>query len=276
MCFCRRHRLLCCFGFHVERGRMVGPRHSLVHRWPHDPLNRDHLVWLGPGIRVSDVLGLPVSTLDLLHRCRGRSGQDREYWVAPYRRRSAILLAGQAAAPTRPSAQAFAKLVMNGGPDVSDLVERIFAAHYLTTPANPAYPVCASEDDAFNTARRRLGALMNLPTLQRLFGFAFDLIIDDKTLRTAAGEIPNDKPFILISPEDEGANWTVARYELNDDGQILFCPATWAELQGQSTTTSSFGLRDLGAKDSNGTPSYDIITVELVLAATGSKYQSCS
>jgi hypothetical protein len=204
---------------------------------------------------------------------RGQSPEDEEYWTAPYRERTAALLAGDTPHPIWPPAQAFAAAALAGGPRAAGLVERVHAAHHRTTPINPAYPVCSSEDQALDTARRRLGALLGLPTLQRLFGFAFDLLIDNKQLHSAIEqsrrELNADSSFILLASEGDDTSWTLARYEFGSGWrQPLFCPAAWDEMQARPGTTA-FGLRNLGQSDSGNNPRYDIITVDPGLATEG-------
>lgn len=202
---------------------------------------------------------------------RGQSPEDEKYWIAPYRERTAAMLAGETPDPIWPPAQAFAAAALAGGSRAAGLVERIHAAHHLTTPINPAYPVCSSEDQAMDTARRRLGALLGLPTLQRLFGFAFDVLIDNRQLHSAIEqsrrELNAASPLILLAPEGDDTGWTLARYEIGN-GRPLFCPAAWEEMQAQPKTTA-FGLRNLGELDSGNHPRYDIITVDPGLATEG-------
>ncbi|MFG1287906.1 hypothetical protein [Xanthobacter versatilis] len=200
----------------------------------------------------------------------GQSAEDEEYWAAPYRKRTAALLAGEVPDSIWPSAQRFAAALLAGGSPAAELMERVHAAHHLTTPANPAYPVCSTEDEALDTARRRLGALLGLPTLQRLFGFAFDLLVGNPQLQTAIEQSRNgsnsSSPFILLAPDGDDGSWTLARYEAGHPGsQPLFCPASWDEMQNQRKG-SAFGLRNLGETDSANQPRYDIITIDPGLA----------
>lgn len=197
----------------------------------------------------------------------GQSPEDEEYWIAPYRKRTAALLAGERPEPIWPDAKVFAAAAVADGSAAARLKERIFAAHAATSPANPPHPVCTTEELKLDMARRRLGALLGLPSLQRLFGFAADVFIENTelahTIKELQQAVGTNSPFVLISPTGVGATWTLARYQPAAGGAPgCFCPASWAEVKSQSATTM-FGLRNLGGEG------YDIVTVEPVLATEG-------
>jgi hypothetical protein len=256
--------------FTFERGRMLldalaDPESPLASRMQRQELALDRPWYRGD--RRTRVASLAN---DISLPAWGQSPEDEEYWVAPYRKRTAALLAGEKPEPIWPHARAFAAAALADGPAASHLKERVFAAHHVTTPANPSHPVCTTQDMELDMARRRLGALLSLPSLQRLFGFAADLFIDHRLLAAKVKELQQaaatTSPFMIIAPIGAGATWTLARYEAAAAGAVpSFCPASWAEMGSQSPATK-FGLRNLGDAGP-GVPRYDIITVEPVLAA---------
>jgi hypothetical protein len=252
--------------FTFERGRMLldalaGPEAPLASRTKQQQvaLNRP---WYR-GDRRTQLASIDQETL---LPTWGQSPEDEEYWIAPYRRRTAALIAGEKPEPIWPHAKVFADAAVADGSAAACLKEQICAAHHATTPANPRHLVCTTEDLRLDMARRRLGALLGLPSLQRLFGFAADVFFENKELakkvKTLKEAVGDNSPFVLISSTGPGATWALARYQ-PAGADACFCPASWAELRSEPAATM-FGLRNLGG---NG---YDIVTVEPVLATEAS------
>ncbi|AZO29772.1 hypothetical protein [Mesorhizobium sp. M1B.F.Ca.ET.045.04.1.1] len=202
---------------------------------------------------------------------RMASPEDNEYWLAPYRERTAALLAGDASQNYWPASRTIANAVLTGGQVAADLVEQVYAAHHLTTPDGSESLFCATPEQELAIVQRRLGALLSLPTLQRLFGFAFDLHIENQKIRAALAKLrparSAESPFVILAPvTDERFSWTLARYQPDpSDSQPQFLPASWDEVGGQKSASIKMGLRNLSDWDAPH-PRYDIITIDPPLA----------
>lgn len=250
--------------FTFERGRMLldalaGPDSPLTLRFQQQDmaLNRP---WYRGDRRVQ-LAGLDKNAM---LPAWGHSPEDEEYWIAPYRKRTAALLAGETAEPIWPQPKAFADAALADGSAAGRLKEMIFAAHHATSPADPSHPSCTTDELRLDMARRRLGALLGLPSLQRLFGFAADLFIPSQKLEDTVGNllkaVETTSPFVIIAPVGDDATWTLARYQPASNGaNARFCPASWVEMETHASATM-FGMRNLG------NAGYDIVTVEPVLA----------
>ena len=117
----------------------------------------------------------------------------------------------------------------------------------MSTPEGSTSLFCATPEQELAIAQRRLGALLSLPTLQRLFSFAFDLFIEDKKIQDAlrAMRLPAavDSSFILLAPIDgDSSTWTLARYQPAPDfSKSLFLPASWDELDEEGVALNCHG-----------------------------------
>jgi hypothetical protein len=205
------------------------------------------------------------------------SPENEEFWLAPYRRRTEALLDGRTPEPIWPDARTLAKTILAGDLPAAHAMECVHAAHHLTTPNGLSTLYCASPEDKLATAQRRLGALLNLPTLQRLFGFALDLLIDTEDMNRKLVEL-NKKlnggtpisNFVALAPAQPGASWTLARFQ-PAQSDALFCPASWDEVLGKPENASlTFGMRNLARLDDQKNPVYDIITIDPALASESS------
>lgn len=207
------------------------------------------------------------------------SPENEEFWLAPYRKRTAAMLAGETPQPIWPDARTMARTILAGDLPAAHAMECVHAAHHLTTPHGHSALYCASPEEKLATAQRRLGALLSLPTLQRLFGFAFDLKIRKKDVIEALSTLrERDKlniheatPFVALAPTDGDASWTLARFELNQKTGPVFCPASWDEVLGDmSKAPITHGMRNLARRDAQNNPVYDIITIDPALASESS------
>ncbi|SDI63341.1 MULTISPECIES: hypothetical protein [Bradyrhizobium] len=198
------------------------------------------------------------------------SPEHEEFWLAPYRKRTAALLAGETPQPIWPDARTMARTILAGDLPAAGTMECVHAAHHLTTPDGHAAVYCASPDDNLATAQRRLGALLSLPTLQRLFGFAFDLKVKKRDMIDALSKLSGSDatPFVALAPVDADGSWTLARFEPN---RSIFCPASWEEVCGDmGKAPITHGLRNLARRDDDNNPVYDIITIDPALASESS------
>ncbi|TPO13737.1 hypothetical protein [Mesorhizobium sp. B1-1-5] len=202
---------------------------------------------------------VPLSISDV------NSPENEEFWLAPYRKRTAAVLAGKTPNTMWLDARALAKAILAGDIAATKVLENVHAAHHLTTPSEQSASYCASPEDELATAKRRLGALLSLPTLQRLFGFAFDLLIDTDYLRQNLSKM--ETPFVLLAPDRDDASWTLARFDHGSGSGRIFCPASWEEVLGNEENASiTFGMRNLALRDEEKKPVFDIITIDTALA----------
>jgi hypothetical protein len=204
------------------------------------------------------------------------SPEHEEFWLVPYRKRTAAVLAGEVPDPIWPEARTLARSILAGDPSAAQFMECVQAAHHLTTPRGDTALFCASPQQALETAQRRLGALLSLPTLQRLFGFAFDLRIDKAKmadtlldLRSKLG-IRDSTPFVALAPNSDDGSWTLARFE-TEAKCAVFCPASWNEVFELSDKARiTYGMRNLALRNPQNNPVYDIITIDPALATESS------
>src|SRR5262249_50198959 len=101
-------------------------------------------------------------------------GQD---WLSPYRAATIAGMQAKKVAAMWPAPQAFAEKALGHDGGLSDLIDKIHAAHHYATPAAKAHLDCKTGEELLDTARRRFGALLAHPVLQRLVGLAADAII---------------------------------------------------------------------------------------------------
>lgn len=202
------------------------------------------------------------------------SPEHEEFWLAPYRNRTAAMLAGEAPKPIWPDARTMARTILAGDLPAAHAMECVHAAHHLTTPHGHAALYCASPEENLATAQRRLGALLSLPTLQRLFGFAFDLKVKNENMIGALSKLRDvlktgdETPFLALAPVDADASWTLARFEPD---RSIFCPASWEEVcRDMGKAPITHGLRNLARRDDDNNPVYDIITIDPALASESS------
>lgn len=204
------------------------------------------------------------------------SPEHEEFWLAPYRKRTAAVLAGEVPDPLWPEARTLARSILAGDPSAAQVMECVQAAHHLTTPHSDSAIFCASPQQALETAQRRLGALLSLPTLQRLFGFAFDLRIEKTQLADTLFELRRKlgirglTPFVALAPNSDDGSWTLARFEA-DAKCAVFCPASWNEVvEFSDKAPITYGMRNLALRNPQNNPVYDIITIDPALATESS------
>ncbi|MGJ4891216.1 hypothetical protein ACQR1Y_23705 [Bradyrhizobium sp. HKCCYLRH3099] len=204
------------------------------------------------------------------------SPEHVEFWLAPYRKRTAAMLAGETPDPIWPEARTLARAILAGDPAAAQVLECVQAAHHLTLPQDQSTLFCASPQQELETAQRRLGALLSLPTLQRLFGFAFDLRIENALVAEALPKlreklgIKSATPFVALAPDSPDGSWTLARFE-PDATCAVFCPASWDEIfERPDKARIAHGLRNLARRNKQNNPIYDIITIDPALATENS------
>ncbi|MGY4505796.1 hypothetical protein ACVWYH_009753 [Bradyrhizobium sp. GM24.11] len=196
----------------------------------------------------------------------------RRDWMSPYRVATAAALSGRVSSPIWPLPGAFAEKALGRDGGLQDLIDKIHAAHHHATPAPKPQKECRTGEQLLDTARRRFGALLAHPVLQRLVGFAVDVTIPIGGLKDFASEHGN---FFRLSLNDDHRCWTLARLSL--DGPGSFLPATETETKAVRTSglvsnpdaeADELGLINLGIAGQHG-PRYDICTVDPALATEG-------
>ncbi|MER9119857.1 hypothetical protein NKH93_25090 [Mesorhizobium sp. M0954] len=259
--------------FSLSRGKMVldslaGPASPLANRERAKEASLDRPWYQRPP-------QIKVASLDSsigFASTREASPEEEEYWMTPYRRSTAALLAGDAKQSYWPTPRTIADAVLAGGQAAAEFVEQVHAAHHLTTPEGNESLFCATPEQELAIVQRRLGALLSLPTLQRLFSFAFDLLIEDQKIQAALAKmrpiVSVPSPFVILAPVTGNSfSWTLARYQPDrSDSKSLFLPASWDELGGKMSSSIVTGLRNLGELDDTSHPRYDIITIDPPLA----------
>lgn len=182
---------------------------------------------------------------------------------------------GPDAAFPPPAAIADAALGLGGGMEA--VFDRVHLAHHLAThppeaagpavrlaaagePQPPAPAPSEAEEDAEALARRRYGALLAAPVLQRLFGLALDI---EMPLDAFDGTIQSGV-LLLCAPAGDARIATLARLRRGDRVAVLSfmpCRRDSAPCAGPHAE----GVVDLGEREGDW-PVYDICTVDPVLA----------
>ncbi len=192
---------------------------------------------------------------------------DPHRWLRPYRDATAALFQDRAPDPFFPAPRRFAQAALGqAGDTLDDTIDRIQAAHHYATPAQDTgtKPAPTDAETREQNAQRRVGALMALPTLQRLFGLAHDILVPIETIRNQT----DANGLMVLALADDPRCWTLARLSGHH-----FAPASRAEAAAlqqtpldPSTAETWGGLRNLGQSSAQG-PRYDICTMDPVLAA---------
>lgn len=181
---------------------------------------------------------------------------DEKHWLEPhFDLTRAARNGGGSAEPTWPKAEEIAHAALGKGESLDDLLERLSAAHYFATRA--AAPSPAVVDPRIETARRRIGALLNYPTLQRLFGLALDLEVPVEELV----KLGDGSGALALALDTDPRCWTLARIipAVGDRS------ASFAPLSKAPGFASELGVRNLG-EITGASPRYELVTVETSLA----------
>jgi len=172
-----------------------------------------------------------------------------------------------------PTPQTFADMALSGRRGLDGLIRRVHRAHHRATPKPERKQVCRDDKQMLDFARARYGALLTHPVLQRLVGFAVDVILPIDRLATIASRSGG---YLQLSLGNDRRIWTLAKYEAEGGG--WFGPATRKEADAELAARANgqaldvrelperLGVINLGKKGANG-PRYDLCTVDPALAS---------
>jgi hypothetical protein len=191
---------------------------------------------------------------------------NSDHWLDLHRSATAAVFLGRQPRPVWPAPRFFAQAALGNAGSNDDHFDKVRKAHLYCTPVGAPIPDPSSQHQALDAARRRMGALMALPTLQRLFGLAVDVLVPIDAFENAA----KGKDLLLIAPEKDQRCWTLTRFVKRAAGRPgYFGVVSWKERDPAATDVVTIaGLRNLGQSSSNS-PRYDLCTVDPVLATEG-------